>query len=535
MSDLEGLSPEELQAEYDHTQRLIELETKNSLKNKLAFENFQKKNKIQTFTPSAKQEEFIKQAHCKYRGVFAGNRFGKSTIGVVEDCCFALGFRPFYSETHPLRYHGIPTHGVKMLVIAEDWDKVDEIFTGNEPGADQVGKFFEWLPEGVVSSTEKNNSGVISVIHVQSKVHGRTRKSSIWFETVKSFSLNPRSVESSDWDAIHCDEPLPEDMWNAASRGLMDRNGKGWFLLTSLNVSWIFNWVKELASNDPLKYSFIQATTDDNPTLSQEAKDAYFNNLSEEERTARRLGLPLAAGRLVYPTFSRDKHVLKEAPKDWVGMYPTRDYDVVVSIDPHPQTPHAVLFAAIAPTHVIFYSEIFKKVTFSDMRDEEGNVVQKGLASMIRDRTEGCRVQFILCDPTAWIRDPETGRCWADTLHALGLPVIKAPKNKTSGIQEMNGWFSNGFDKKIYVLESLTTWLKEIEGYHYDRDNKPTDRNDHLMEAMYRIASHDHFNYYGEPKFAYSLANASTVNDTVNSSNEFKKETNAKHISATRA
>lgn len=495
--DFANMTEEELQAYLRDLEENLKTESKFALDMKLRAEKIMKTCKIQFFVPSPKQMEFI-EARTKFRGVFAGNRFGKSTIGVIEDCCQLLGYRPFFPEGDPRRYQGIPLNGVKGLCIAQDWEKVKEIFTNNEPGSDTVGKFFEWLPDGSVVKVEKNSQGIINVIHVHSRVHGRLRKSVIYFDTVKSFRQDPKGSESSDWDFIHVDEPIPQDMWKAVSRGLIDRGGSAWFLLTSLDEPWLYDWISEGAKDSPDLFTFITATMWDNPTLKQQDIADYLNTLTPEEREAREKGIPLQAGRLVYPFFS-DAHILDEFPSDWVGSMPPATYDVAYAIDPHPQTPHAVLFAAIAPTHVIFYSELFVKATFSDRKDAEGNVIARGLASMVKDRIERCNVTYALCDPSAWIVDPETRRCWADALREEGLNVVKASKAKTNGIKEANDWLANGKGKKLYFHASLKQTIWEFRRYHYDKENKPVDKNDHLMECFYRLVVHDGFNYYGPP------------------------------------
>ena len=144
--------------------------------------------KLWFFKPSPKQLQFFENSGKKRRAGFCGNRFGKSTLGVVEDVCWLLGFRPFFPEGHELRTLGIPRHGVKGLVVAEDWDKVKEIFTNNE-SVERQGKFFEFLPEGSYTY-KKNEKGIIVQITVKSVVDGLERESVMYFDTVKSYNLS---------------------------------------------------------------------------------------------------------------------------------------------------------------------------------------------------------------------------------------------------------------------------------------------------------------------------------------------------------
>lgn len=508
--------------DQEELDKLIELELQKQLEMNLRLEAHYKNNKLQYFVPSAKQLEFLKAAEKKRRAVFAGNRFGKSTIGVIEDCCFALGFRPFFPEGHPLRYHGIPDRGVKILVIAEDWDKVKEIFTSNEPGSEKPGKFFEWLPPDSIVKVEKNSLGVIYCIYVQSKVKGRLRKSAIFFDTVRSYKSNGAAHESSDWDVIHCDEPIPQDMWIAASRGLIDRKGHAWMLLTPLREAWLYDYMCENAINHPEIFWTLHADMLDNPTLSKEECELFLGQLSPEERECREKGIPLQSGRLVYHHFDEKKHVIKGTPKGWENPWtPPEDWDVAYAIDPHPQTPHAVLFAAISPKAVVFFSEIFEKCPFGTVNDEQGRILQKGLADKIRERIATQNVIYEICDPTAWIADPDTGLCWADKLHELGLKVQKASKAKTQGIMTMNDWFAGVHEKKIFVVDTCVNFLREIRKYHYDKDNKPVDKNDHLMECMYRLCMKDGFQYYGRDT---SVPSNSVISFDKPNLKEFKNE-----------
>jgi hypothetical protein len=88
------------------------------------------------YHPHAKQDAFHRAGGTRWRLWESGNRSGKSTGGVAEDCSWLLGFRPFYPSTDPAHIAGIPQdRPVKGLVITTDWDKVDEIFTSQRGAA----------------------------------------------------------------------------------------------------------------------------------------------------------------------------------------------------------------------------------------------------------------------------------------------------------------------------------------------------------------------------------------------------------------
>lgn len=445
------------------------------------------KRKLENFVPNPKQFKFFEAAAVRLRAGFCGNRFGKSTLGVVEDCCWLLGERPFFPVDHPLRRLGIPKHGVRGLVIAEDWDKVDEIFTNNE-SADRPGKFFEFLPEESIKSTTKGQKGQINSITVKNTIDGKVRESTVIFDTVRSYVNNPKSFESSDWDFIHYDEPVPEDLHKAVSRGLIDRGGSQWWLLTPLGYPWMYEVVTELAKKDPSAAWWFEATMDDNPTLDQVAKEAYLATLTPEEIECRKNGKPLAFGRKVYGFYDEAVHVwnMAEKPPGWHDWnVPPLSYLCGYAIDPHPQTPHAVLFTAISPEgDVFFYDEIFEKALIGDLSDK------------IIAKCKKVRIGWEICDPIAWIENPDTGRCWAETFYAKGLSIVKASKEKTAGIITTQEIFSPKFHRKVWVMPHMARFRYEIKKYFFDRENKAIDKDDHIMECLYRTVVHNNLTFF---------------------------------------
>lgn len=438
------------------------------------------------FRPSPKQLTFFEQALRKRRAGFCGNRFGKSTLGVVEDCCWLIGYRPFFPEGHPLRTLGIPRHGVKGLVIAEDNDKVKEIFTNNE-SADRPGKFIEFLPNDWCVF-KKNEKGVIVQINVKSEIDGVVRESVVYFDTVQSYKKNPASAESSDWDFIHVDEPIIKGFWTAVSRGLIDRGGSSWWLLTPIKEPWMYNEIKANAQEDPDgPYWFFEASMDDNPTLAQEDKEMYLRELPEDEREARRLGKPLAHARLVFGHFSKDYHLFDGTLPGWTGAKPPAGkHQVVFAIDIHPQTPHAVLFVSInEKLEIDIYDELFVKATISE------------LSQMVLTRLAGLRVAYGLCEPAAWNRDQGSGICHADTFYACGLDLIPGSKRKEDAIILTQELFKQR-KRVVRIHKRCTQLIKELEQHYFDKDDKPADKDDHLIECLRRIVIHDDLTYYPE-------------------------------------
>lgn len=455
-------------------------------------ESYLRGNTLAAFVPNkGGQTEFFEHSNKFLRAVFSGNRFGKSTAGCVEDVSWLLGFRPFYPEGHPLRTLGIPDHGVKGLVIASTWEKVRDIFTreGDPTVDDRVGKIFQFLPAGTQFSTVHNQHGVVSQLDVESRVHGRVRRSTLVFDTVRSFLTNPLGKESSDWDFIHVDEPIPKNMWEAVSRGLIDRGGKAWWLMTPLTEPWMYYMATGMEAETPEKCFTYTGDTDENITLTEEAKDNFFGSLSEEALASRKAGKPTALSRMVISNFNEDRHVLKGTPGGWDNpLTPPSDYAIAIATDTHPQTPHATLMAAVSPSgDVFFYKERFEKGAISG--------TPGSICSWLKDQAEFPRCLYYLLEPGAWNEDQTTGRRFVDDFFEAGISPEKGSKKRSEIIVLLNDFFGRT-DRKVYILEHCRVTLKEIRQWYFDKDDRPVDKEDHMMECMGRLLAHDNFKYY---------------------------------------
>lgn len=449
------------------------------------------------YTPHAKQHAFHAAGSYKRRLVTAGNRFGKSHMGCAEDCAWLYGERVWYPKGSVERTTGLPGRPVKGLVITIDWDQVDSVWTSER--GDSPGKLWQLLPSDFVKSKRRNHSGAISVVECMNG-------SLLAFDTVKSWKSNPLGSESLDWDFIHVDEPCPEKMFKAHSRGLVDRGGHAWFTLTPLEQVWILDMffpatthrrqLPEMAV-DGIRWA-MRGTMHDNPHLSPEGKDEYIRTLTSEERDCRVLGIPLELAGLVYKEFDFDRHVLKEVPRGWLDYNsPPLDWPIYVAIDPHPRKPHAVLFLTVSPLGQKFiYDEVFRHCVTGILCDEE-----------IRPRVKDRNVIYVLCDPMAWIENPIDGRSIQDDFAAHGVFVEKATKALAAGIMKVKEEYS--LQDNLYISPRLEQYLYEVQRYAWDSDKeKPVDADDHMMENQYRLL-------LGDPKWIPRTMGGSAVEDII--------------------
>jgi hypothetical protein len=390
-------------------------------------------------------------------------------MGCAEDCAWLRGERSWYPLDDPARKSCLPTQPVKGQVFANDWDKVKEIWTGDD------GKIWRFLgkPGGQhVKHVSRNHSGAIDTIKVK---HISGGYSTLRFDTVQSFKSNPMGSESSDWDFLHVDEPCPEPMFKAQARGLVDRGGFAWFTLTPLAEPWISDAFLPGGAFDGISFK-VEGAMDDNIYLSKSDIADYDRTLTDDERECRRYGKPHHLTGLIYKEFQADKHVLQTVPKQWRDFStPPKDWPHYFYIDPHPQTPHLVLFVVADPFGKrYYYHDIFEHCSIAH------------LAAKIREQLKDCFVVHGRIDPLAYINDPITETNMAEEFALHGVFVEKATKALEQGILRVQGELAKD-PPQIYFSPNCRRTLWEIQRYHWnEQTNRPVDKDDHAMECLYR-------------------------------------------------
>lgn len=449
-------------------------------------------NGLRFYEPAGvKHDRFHRGGEFKYRYLRTGNRFGKSECGGAEDIAWLRGEREWMAKDDPDRYKGIPKRSVKGILVVENWDKADEIFTNMNTGTG-LGKLWKYIPKDAYIDCERRH-GHIDTIYVRS-IHGGT--SMLKIDTVVSFKQDPMSSESSQWDFAHIDEPIPEPMWKAISRGFMDTGGKAWFTCTPLVELWINDFflgsrVKMTEHSDPRidgKKLIITGSSRDNKYLSEENIKDFAMTLKKDEYDTRILGRPSGSGGLVYPQFDHNVHVYTEddmqkwmKAKGWGDMDdPPRDFTVRLYLDLHSATPDAALFAATGPQdYTFFFHEIFERRLLSFLAEDILKVM------------EGRFWNTTWIDLLAFKESPVDDTCWADDLANRGIVGMPAPKEKTRGIRETQEYLAkrdtNGKPKCMFSSR-LTETLYEFEHYVWDpkKQNVTIDKDDHMMEDLYR-------------------------------------------------
>jgi hypothetical protein len=294
---------------------------------------------------------------------------------------------------------------------------------------------------------------------------------------------------------------------------LVDTNGEEVFAMTPINEAnygassrWMYDDIVTVAGRTiemvgkeinvkqnpegDADIDILFANIYDNKAIPKEAADRILSKFGKEEREVRERGHFLFLSGLVYKEFNDNKHLVDES--EIANWWKSPDYTLYIAIDPHPRTPHAVLFWVTRRDGLHFVV---------DEHFVETNSANE-LVELIKVKQRGKPTNVILIDPSGFIKDPSTGSCFSYDLADAGLfPVpIEGSKDMARGIlrvrELLNGtqrgpliYISRECKRLRYELTHYTwdNWKKDTANIKGDKQ-KPIDKDDHLLECLRRIA-----------------------------------------------
>lgn len=226
------------------------------------------------------------------------------------------------------------------------------------------------------------------------------------------------------------------------------------------------HWLKEFLDNQELDIYCQKYTIFDNPFLDKAFVDSLCKEYAGSVYYKRYiLGEWALAEGLVYPMFSREKHVvhgLIEYHKD--SLY-------YVSIDYGTVNPFAVgLFE---------YSRRTRKSTMIKELHYEGRkqprVDNEAYYRMMCDLIGDIPIEYIIVDPSA--------AAFIETIKKYAQYIVKGADNDVlNGIQEVTKYLNQGL---LLIHESCEETLKEFEAYAWDEESgedKVIKENDHHLD-----------------------------------------------------
>jgi len=415
--------------------------------------------------PNPKQAQVLEaflDPFYKTFGMSGGNRLGKTTLLTIIGLSVVFGKFLWNNQSLlPLFPH---KRARKVRYIGQGWQ--DHIKAVVIPELDK------WWPKA--RPVERHGNGVITDTFWKDVKTGGT---------IEIMSNNQRPKEHEGWsgDLILYDEPPRREIYVANARGLVDRLGREIFAATLLEEPWVDREIVRKVDDEgrPDKTVFwIQGSSYDNVGygITKAGIEEFANKLSEGDIEARIHGIPQYMQGLVYPQFNRKIHLVErfEIPLDWM---------VDIAVDVHPREKQAVLFVATDPKNERYVVEEI-------WNHGDAKWVAEHIVKAVK--YHNFRVNRIIIDPLAK-GDSNNERSVYETISAIllqyGYVLEVASKDKEQGILEVKKHLKGPNNMpSLRVFDDLTRFLYEIEGYMWDKETqKPVDKDDHMMENLYRV------------------------------------------------
>jgi phage terminase large subunit-like protein len=287
--------------------------------------------------------------------------------------------------------------------------------------------------------------------------------------TFKSYDQGTESFAQDDCDLIWFDEEPPLEIWKECRMRLIDRNGEMILSMTSVKgvtdlIADIFedcdiiktrhsNILKEdlpvIAEKNGIKFYMLWST--DNPHIDQDRLRQEIKFMTRDEIKSRIHGIPINLSGRIYPTFSKNIHVIpfEMAPLNNVMLYHI--------LDPHDRKPWAMIWVALHKTGTAYIVDEYPNRNFNDILSDDKTY--DNYADIIRQKEDALKDIFGV-PVSKRIIDPNFGN------KAVRLAAAQDDKAHTTPKEEMKrrGFkFQDGID----ALES--GHLKVREWLYYEQ------------------------------------------------------------------
>ncbi len=394
----------------------------------------------------------------KNRWVFGGNRSGKTECGAVEVIYFARG-------NHPYRQIEKATNGWVVSLSTQVQRDVAQSKILNYLNPD-------WIVDVVMLSGRKDNykNGVIDYILIKN-IFGTVSK--IGF---KSCDQGREKFQGTSLDYVWFDEEPPYDIYSECRMRVLDTDGDVFATMTPLKgMTFVYEDIyMNKYNSDNVWYEFMQ--WDDNPYLSETAKEEMRKSMSEEELKARQFGEFLDVGGRVYPEFDENFNVVEpfEIPYEWQDR---------LSIDPGLKNPLSCHWYAIDYDGNIYvvaeWYEREKDIEFHSNKIHE-------ISNTLGWHRNSNGMLEALIDSAANQTTLASKKSVADLFYDYNILVnTNVNKDVFSGIQRVKSYLksANG-ERKLFIFNTCKNMIREIKGYRWGKGDCPVKVDDHSMDEL---------------------------------------------------
>jgi len=422
---------------------------------------------LYTYKASDKQKAFHEMQQ-KARLYIGGNRSGKSLGSTIEGIFYV-------THTHP--YRKTPEGPVRGRVVAVDFlNGVDKII---------LPLWKQWLPKKYLINGSWEDS-YSRERHVLTLNNGS-------FVEFMSQDQDLDKFAGSSRHFIHFDEECPKSVWQECLARLVDTDGDWWMSQTPVQgMEWIFDDVYIPAKEGTKDIGIVEASMEDNPTLSQAAIDRYMESLSEEERLIRKNGQYIHLGGSVFPEFSPITHCIPR------GQFkPTSKHRIIRTMDSGYTNPTVWLWLAVDEdgTIVVFKEHYQAKWNVAQHAEVVNKITDKILAE------SGAELFLTTGDPAIKQTKEHTGTSILHeySKHGIYIAVDAIPNDRRVGLEKIQQYmkmnpktgkpflmFSDDCPQLIAELPKLK-WKKHASVKVAEQKNKLEDirdKDNHCYDAL---------------------------------------------------
>jgi phage terminase large subunit-like protein len=419
------------------------------------------------YVPSEKQLLFHEDKNPD-RLYIGGNRSGKSLGSTIEAIWWL-------THTHP--YRATPEGPIRGRVVAVDFlNGVDKII---------LPLYKQWLPKSYLinGSWEQSYS---RERHVLTLNNGS-------FVEFMSQDQDLDKFAGSSRHFIHFDEECPKTVYQECIARLVDTGGVWWMSQTPVQgMEWIYDDIYQPAKEGKKAIGIVEATMEDNPTLSKEAIARFVGELTEEERLIRTQGQYVHLGGSVFPDFTPSTHCL---PKG--SFIPTPDHRIIRTMDSGYTNPTVWLWLAVDANNnvTVFREHHAAKKTVA----EHAQIVNQITRDLERDY--GIKVWLTTGDPAIKQTKEHTGTSILQEYQRAGIyiAVDMIPKDRRIGLERIRQYLK--FNKKsnrphLMITDDCPNLIAELPKLRWqkwaspkvaDVNNKKEDirdKDNHCYDAL---------------------------------------------------
>lgn len=355
-----------------------------------------------------------------------------------------------------------------------------------------------------------------------------------WEIDIMTYEQDVKEFESATVSVIWFDEPPPEPIFKACVSRLRKGGlifitatpltGSAWLYdqiicgttqsLTEKMMLQITSSIKENGTDslpqtdlyamvERGQRAFIEAEMEDNciehgvrGILKHQDIERMIGEYNEEDLQARVHGKFQHLTGLVFKSWNRAMHGVKPF------ILNKKEWSVIELLDPHPRVNDAVLYCAV--------NRLGQKLIVDELFIDTDT---PGLVSAILSKRESYRIVDQIADPSAFTEDKHTQTTLADQLYKLSDGLINyrpGSKDRTNCISLQQNALAYRFEGGVMYkhpqigvfLEKCPNLVYEIEHWQYneysgrsserhDKNQKPQDKNDHLIECWGRFEAED--------------------------------------------